>query len=568
MDAEKNATTPGITDTPVAPPTKQVTWQDILLQENYLTEDALEKIDQEAKETDADPLDVMFSLGFMTKSLFGQAIAEYYTIPFADLITHAPPKEDVLKIPEDEARRLRRVVYKDGDEQVVVATDRPMIPVDDGFRALFPGKAVQLAYALPEDVDAVFSNYRKTLDTRFASIISERGRVAQEIFNEIMNDAVTFRSSDIHFEPRIKDVLIRFRIDGLLHEAGRLPRDLYENVLNRIKVMAHLRTDEHFGAQDGAIHYQLKDQMVDIRVSIVPIVDGEKVVMRLLYEYMRRFQLSDLGLSQRFQNQLVESANKPFGMILVVGPTGSGKTTSLYAAVKHLNRLDVNISTIEDPVEYKIAGVNHIQVNPQTNLTFAHGLRSIVRQDPDIILVGEIRDQETVDVALNAALTGHMLLSTFHANDAVSAVPRLLDMGAEPFLLSSSVELIIAQRLARRICASCRYSVVASREDIARDYPQVLPHMIGPSFTLYQGKGCSVCSMTGYKGRIGLFEVIQATAELRDLIMHRPSAKDIATAAIKSGMRPMFFDGLEKVSNGVISLGELLRVAAPPEAYE
>ena len=380
-----------------------------------------------------------------------------------------------------------------------------------------------------------------------------------------MADAIAFRASDIHFEPHEKDTLIRFRIDGLLREAGRLSKDLYANVLNRIKVQSHLRTDEHFSAQDGAIRYSIKSQTIDVRVSIVPILDGEKIVLRLLSEYMRRFQLSDLGLSQAYQQQLLAAAEKPFGMILVVGPTGSGKTTTLYAAVKSMNHPDVNIATIEDPVEYKISGINHIQVNMQTNLTFAKGLRSIVRQDPDVILVGEIRDQETAEISVNAALTGHLLLSTFHANDAAAAIPRLLDMGAEPFLLSSTIELIIAQRLARKICQSCRYSTELPQAAFLEKFPSLAEYFPGTSVTLYQGKGCSACSMTGYNGRSGIFELIHATPDLRDLIMHKPSAGDVLASAHASGTRPMFLDGLDKVANGVTSLDELLRVVAPPE---
>lgn len=549
---------------PVPVPPKK-TWQEILIDESYLTPDAIESAEAEAKALGIDPLDALFSSGVITKDLFGQAIAEYYGVAYADINTHPPTKEEVLRIPEDVARRDRRVIFRDSPTEIVIATDHPHAEISEEFRSHFPGKTVTLAYALPEDLEMIFANYRKALDTRFAKIVAEQGKVAPEVVDEIMLDAVTFRASDIHFEPREKDVLIRFRVDGLLEEAGRLGKELYENVLNRIKVQAHLRTDEHFSAQDGAIRYHLAKQVVDVRVSIVPLVDGEKVVMRLLSEYMRGYQLTDLGLSPTLQRQLTVSAEKPFGMILVIGPTGSGKTTTLYAAVKFLNRPDVNISTIEDPVEYKILGVNHIQVNLQTQLTFSKGLRSIVRQDPDIILVGEIRDMETAEIAVNAALTGHMLLSTFHANDAASAIPRLMDMGVEPFLLSSTIELIVAQRLARKICETCRFGTRMSRDELTRKYPSVAKYFPGESMTLYRGKGCTACAGSGYKGRIGLFEFIQATQDLRDLVMRRPSAKDVMEVAMASGTKPMFLDGIEKVQNGVITVDELMRVAAPPE---
>ena len=547
-------------------PHMQQTWQEILIAEDYLTADAIARAEAEAKATGGDALDALFSLGVITKDLFGQAIAEHYGVPYADIGAHPPSKEEVLRIPEEFARRDRRVIFRDTATEILIATDHPDAEMTEDFTSHFPGKAVRLAYALPEDIDASFAHYRKALDTRFARIVAEKGKVAPEVVDEIMLDAVTFRASDVHFEPREKDVLIRFRVDGLLEEAGRLSKELYENVLNRIKVQAHLRTDEHFAAQDGAIRYHLGKQVVDVRVSIVPLVDGEKVVMRLLSEYMRGFRLSDLGLSPAFQRQLIASAQKPFGMILVIGPTGSGKTTSLYAAVKLLNRPDVNISTIEDPVEYKITGVNHIQVNLQTQLTFSKGLRSIVRQDPDIILVGEIRDRETAEIAVNAALTGHMLLSTFHANDAAAAIPRLMDMGVEPFLLSSTIELIVAQRLARKICEACRHSVQVPKAELAEKFPAAAPYFKDAVITLYKGKGCSVCAMSGYRGRIGLFEFIQATPELRDLVMRRPSAKDVMASAVASGTRPMFLDGIDKVLNGVISLDELMRVVATPES--
>lgn len=547
-------------------PHMQQTWQEILIAEDYLTADAIARAEAEAKASGGDALDALFSLGVITKDLFGQAIAEHYGVPYADIGAHPPSKEEVLRIPEEFARRDRRVIFRDTATEILIATDHPDAEMTEDFTSHFPGKAVRLAYALPEDIDASFAHYRKALDTRFARIVAEKGKVAPEVVDEIMLDAVTFRASDVHFEPREKDVLIRFRVDGLLEEAGRLSKELYENVLNRIKVQAHLRTDEHFAAQDGAIRYHLGKQVVDVRVSIVPLVDGEKVVMRLLSEYMRGFRLSDLGLSPAFQRQLIASAQKPFGMILVIGPTGSGKTTSLYAAVKLLNRPDVNISTIEDPVEYKITGVNHIQVNLQTQLTFSKGLRSIVRQDPDIILVGEIRDRETAEIAVNAALTGHMLLSTFHANDAAAAIPRLMDMGVEPFLLSSTIELIVAQRLARKICEACRHSVQVPKAELAEKFPAAAPYFKDAVITLYKGKGCSVCAMSGYRGRIGLFEFIQATPELRDLVMRRPSAKDVMASAVASGTRPMFLDGIDKVLNGVISLDELMRVVATPES--
>jgi type II secretory ATPase GspE/PulE/Tfp pilus assembly ATPase PilB-like protein len=303
-----------------------------------------------------------------------------------------------------------------------------------------------------------------------------------------------------------------------------------------------------------------------MRISILPTLNGEKVVIRLLSQYVRSFSFNDLGLSQHDQELLMKAINKPFGMILVTGPTGSGKTTSLYALLKLLNSPDVNITTIEDPVEYKMPGINQIQVNSQTNLTFAKGLRSIVRQDPDIILVGEIRDQETAETAVNAALTGHLLLSTFHANDAATAVPRLLDMDIEPFLLSSTLEVLIAQRLVRKICDQCRFSTSLSKEEVKKTIPaDVQKYFTGKHIVLYQGKGCASCGNTGFRGRTAIYEFIEVTPEIQELILQNPSTAQIWKIARKQGSVTLFEDGIEKVKNGITTLEELLRMAEPPK---
>ena len=301
-----------------------------------------------------------------------------------------------------------------------------------------------------------------------------------------------------------------------------------------------------------------------MRVSVIPVLDGEKITIRLLAEYVKGFTFSDLGVSGKDQEVFMSAAKKPFGMILVTGPTGSGKTTTLYALLKMLNNPAVNITTIEDPVEYKIPGVNSIQVNPQTNLTFAKGLRSIVRQDPDIILVGEIRDLETAEIAVNAALTGHLLFSTFHANDAATAIPRLLDMGVEPFLMASTLELVIAQRLVRKICDQCRVSFTPKAEELDKTFPDTKKFFPKSLPTLYKGKGCKNCGNTGYKGRTAIFEFIEVRGEMRELILKRPSTQEIQELARKNGSLSLFDDGLEKVKNGITTIEELLRVAMPP----
>jgi type IV pilus assembly protein PilB len=415
-----------------------------------------------------------------------------------------------------------------------------------------------------DDIDNAFSHYRKSLATRFAKIIEGKERIAPEILDEIINDGLTHKASDIHFEPDEDTVTIRFRIDGVLHEAGVMPKEHYENILNRIKVQARMRIDEHNSAQDGSVRHQINDtEKVDLRISIVPTLDGEKIVIRILAEYVKNLNFSNLGLSIKHQEILEEEARKPFGMILVTGPTGSGKTTTLYALLKLLNKPEVNITTIEDPVEYKIPGINQIQINNQTNLSFAKGLRSIVRQDPDIILVGEIRDKETAEISVNAALTGHLLLSTFHSNDAATAIPRLLDMEVEPFLLASTLELVIAQRLARRICEHCRVSINKEDKVIKKLIKNIDPKLADKISTLYKGKGCNICSDTGYSGRTALYEIIKVSAEMQDLILQNPSKQQLWDLAQKQGSVSLFEDGLEKVKSGVTTLEELMRVSPP-----
>lgn len=537
--------------------------KEILLQGNYVTEKDMADAEQFAERQRSTITDYFLRQDLLTPDLIGQAIAEHLNVPYADLSAHPPTEENVQSIPEEMARTFRIVVFDQNAKNVVIATEDPASKKSlTELKRLFPGKKITMAYAIPEELDQIFVHYRKTLKTRFAEIIEQKGRIAPELLEEIFADAVLFRASDIHIEPQEKEAIIRFRIDGLLQEAGRIEKEYYESLLNRIKVLAHVRTDEHQAAQDGGIHIARDGKSMDVRVSIVPTLDGEKIVMRLLAEYVRTLSLGDLGFSEADQTILLDIAKKPFGMILAVGPTGSGKTTSLYGLLKLLNRPEINIATIEDPVEYKIPGVNHIQVNALTNLTFAKGLRSIVRQDPNLILVGEIRDRETSEIAVNAALTGHLLLSTFHATDPATAVLRLLDMGLEPFLLASTLQLIVGQRLARRICESCRYSQVISHEEIQKSFPHVADFFPEVTTRLYRGKGCEACHGSGYKGRIAFFELLSNSSELQALILGHASAEQIRTMARKQGIHSLFEDGIAKVRDGLTTIEELMRVAS------
>lgn len=504
----------------------------------------------------------------VNKDILGQAIAEKFGVPYADLNSNMPDKEQILRIPKEMAMKYKAVIFKEDQNTIVVTTNDPRQPglmeeLEKFFAAAGPQKQIKIAYSLTEDIVAAFIHYRIKLDVRFIDIIKMQKRVAPEIINEIFEDAVLYRVSDIHFEPEEKEVLVRFRIDGALREVGKIPKEYYENILNRIKVQARLRIDDHFSAQDGALRYTTRDgAALDARISIMPTLDGEKIVIRVLSEYVRSLRLADLGLTPENQKIMIGAAEKPFGMILVAGPTGSGKTTTLYALLKILNDSETNITTIEDPVEYKIVGINQVQVNSRTNLTFAQGLRSIVRQDPDVILVGEIRDKETAEIAVNAALTGHLLFSTFHANDAATSIPRLLDMGVEPFLMASTLEVIVAQRLVRRICEGCRVSVSIDPK-IFEEHPGIRSYLPA-EMTLYNGKGCTNCGGTGYKGRIAIFEFIHVTKEMQNLILKSPSTQEIWGLAKSQGAKSMFEDGLWKVKSGITTIEELLRVAESP----
>ena len=350
----------------------------------------------------------------------------------------------------------------------------------------------------------------------------------------------------------------------MLQDIVALPKVIEHQIVTRIKVLSGLPTDEHSAALDGKFTFDIPDvEEVDVRVSIVPATHGERVAMRLLSSNMRQFSLLDLGLSEENIAKVREAYTKPYGMILSTGPTGSGKTTTMYAFMKILNKRNVNIMTIEDPVEYQIRGVSQIQVNPKTNLTFAAGLKSIVRQDPNIILVGEIRDEETAGIAVNASLTGHLVLSTLHTNDAATTVPRLLEMKVEPFLVASSVSMVVAQRLVRRICVNCRVSEVRTVAQLAGELPKDLLKQYaeknGKSVRVYRGTGCDVCRHTGYQGRVGIFEVMRVSEAIKEAINTKKDASAIKKIAVSEGMMTMVQDGMEKVKLGLITIDELLR---------
>ncbi len=535
-----------------------------LIQGNYISSEVIKNAEKLANKQNISLYEYLISENLVTKDLLGQAIAESYKISYADLNSLPPSQEQMLKIPEDTAKVLRIVLFSENKDGVTVTTDNPsqqnLIPE---LQRIFLSQHITISYSLPEDINENLLRYERPLSSRFSKIIEEQQHIAPKILEEIFKEVFAHRASDIHLEPRVKEVVIRLRIDGVLQEVGRIPKEYYENILNRIKVQSNLRIDEHFAAQDGSMRYEKDDKIFDLRISIMPTIEGEKIALRVLASYIPELALSELGLSKNNQETLKETIKKPFGMILVTGPTGSGKTTTLYALLNLLNRAALNITTIEDPVEYRITGINQIQVNPQTNLTFAKGLRSIVRQNPDVILVGEIRDEETAEIAVNAALTGHLLFSTFHANDAATSIPRLIDMNVERFLIASTLEVIIAQRLIRRICEQCRFSISLSQEELSKRFKEARTYFPEKNITIYQGKGCNDCHQTGYRGRTAIFELLHITQEMQELILQNPSTRQVFELARQQGFQSMFEDGIDKVKNGITTIEELLRVAPP-----
>lgn len=367
------------------------------------------------------------------------------------------------------------------------------------------------------------------------------------------------RASDIHMTPQEDKMRVRMRVDGVLHDAFLLPKTIQQEMISRIKVLSGLRTDEHQAAQDGRFKIPIKDVgYVDIRVSIAPTYYGENAVLRILSE-RTQLKLEQLGFSERDYKVVGEAIKKPYGMILATGPTGSGKTTTLYSVIKELNTDEISIITIEDPIEYSIKGVDQIQVNPKTGISFAQGLRSVLRQDPNIIMVGEIRDEETAGIAVNAALTGHLLLSTIHTNDAATTLPRLLDMGIEPFLISSTVNIAIGQRLVRRLCPDCRVPKKLSPIELKSLTEVLRPEVLGNRRDFFEAKGCVKCE-DGYEGRVGVYEILEMTDSIRELIMKRANSNIIKEQAEKEGMTSMLEDGFKKAINGITTIEEILRI--------
>lgn len=516
---------------------------------------------------------------FLSDEELGKLIAEHFKIPFVNLRNKTIPESVFRTLPELVARKSHAMVFAIEKENVSVATSDPENLEFFNFLERKTGCIIRRFYATERDISEVISLYRKSASEAFEDILKDNLEAARKsvvsdidppiirVVDALFGYAFQNKASDIHLEPRDHDALIRFRIDGVLHDIAKLPSELHPQVVSRIKVLANLRTDEHQVPQDGKLQVTIEEESIDIRVSIIPITNGEKVVLRLLSDRSRQFSLSNLGIGSEDLLKIQEAYQKPYGMVLVTGPTGCGKTTTLYSFLKLLNRRNVNIMTIEDPVEYDVEGVNQIQVNIDANLTFATGLRSILRQDPNIILVGEVRDDETAGIAVNLAMTGHLVLSTLHTNNAATSIPRLLDLGIEPFLVTTTVNAIIAQRLVRKIHEGCRVSKEVSARELYREIDlKSINEAFGiqektDTVRMYYGKGCDACHGTGFQGRTGIFEVLLLDDDIRRAIVDRKNSNDIESLARENGMRTMLEDGLLKVKNGLTTLEEVIRVS-------
>ncbi len=518
-------------------------------------------------------------------------IFDKVNISYRDLSKTTVPKELLARLPEKIAKKSKAVPIEDKNGKITVAMIDPEDVEAKEIIKRSLGGNIKITLATEADINHVLSQYQG-LESEVSEAVesaesddkenkkSKKNKTKQEIMDEASDDAPAARivnsllkrairdkASDVHIEPTEKEVSVRFRLDGVLKKKVSLPKDIQSAVVSRIKILSNLKIDEQHLPQDGRFNINVDNRRVDFRVSSMPIANGEKVVMRILDKETGILTIEQLGVRGSGVTILEEQIKKSHGMILVTGPTGSGKTTTLYAVIDKLYSDGVNIATLEDPIEYQLKGVNQSQVNSDIGFTFASGLRSLVRQDPDIIMLGEIRDSETADMAVHAALTGHVVLSTLHTNDAAGAMPRLIDMDVEPFLLTSSVNAIVGQRLGRKICEECKEEIKITTEEKKKIDAEIekMPEkekaeVKKKTMKLYKGKGCKECDNTGYKGRVGLYEVLAISEEIKDLILKRVSSSQIQQKAIEQGMVTMLQDGVLKALEGVTSMEEVWRI--------
>lgn len=542
----------------------------LILEAGLVNEKSFEEIEAFAKNSELSLDDALIEKNIISDDDLGVLMADFLKVPFIALSKTMLDENAFRTIPEKLARKYKVIPFARDESSIKLAMADPQNTSVQEMISKKTGKKIVVYLATERDINNTLHIYRKALQKTFDKLtVDKTGKFIIEnvsitrIVDLLIDYAYQDKASDIHIEPQENTSLVRFRIDGILHDMLYFPKNLHDRIITRIKVLSRLRTDEHLSAQDGKMRVQLEEENLDIRVSIIPIADGEKAVLRLLSSKSRQYSLLNLGMSEQDLKKVTAAFNKSFGMMLSTGPTGSGKSTSIYSILKILNTREKNITTIEDPVEYRIKGVNQIQVNTKTNLTFASGLRSILRQDPNVIFVGEIRDIETAGIAVNAALTGHLVLSTLHTNDAATALPRLTDMKIEPFLVASTVNVIIAQRLIRKICETCKVSLTIGRTDFAKNLPvDVVKKHFGDKkeIRIYKGNGCKTCHFTGYSGRVGIFEVLEISKEIRKLITEKADSDIILKQATNEGMTTMLDDGLEKVIRGTTTIEEVMRV--------
>lgn len=557
-----------------------------LIKQGLITEEQLRRAVQERRETGQRLISVMNNLNYISESKLLAQLSNLYRMEVVDL-DYIIPDESVLKVipaekafhyevlPIERKGRYLTVAMPDPTDisaiedlrfitgmeiNPVLASESSIREALDRYYTMEKGMAEITAEAAPkelnvEDLELLETDYFEELEETQLRADAEGGPVIR-LVNFYIADAVQKGSSDIHFESYERQMRVRFRIDGVLREQQSPPLNLKAGIITRLKLMAKMDIAEHRLCQDGRINILVGNKMIDLRVSVIPTLYGEKVVMRILDRTSLMLDLTKLGFSDVSLEKFLKAIENPYGIVLVTGPTGSGKTTTLYSTLSRLNKPDKQIMTIEDPIEYNIHGINQIQVHEEIGLTFASALRAFLRQAPNIILVGEIRDSETAEIAIRAALTGHLVFSTIHTNDAPTTINRLVDIGIPPYLVASALVLIQAQRLVRRICPNCKEQIKVDPkllEDagISKD--------TFPDGIVWKGKGCSLCNQTGYKGRIGLYEVMPISPELRALILKGASSDDVAKLSTKEGMRTLRDDGIDKIKQGVTTIEELMR---------
>lgn len=561
-----------------------------LLDADLVSKDQFKEALKEAKSSEREVGDVLVSKGLIEEGDLIRTKAYILGIPFVDLREEKISPEVLKIIPESIARSHNIVAFRKRENALEVAMMNPRDLQMIDFIKKKSDLKILPRLTDSKSIKSVLKQYRQTLRAEFGDIIKKGKRdsgkeqpknlkdIAFEapvikIVNALIKHAILDRASDIHIEPLKKEVVVRYRIDGILHDAMTIPKKLNQGIVARIKILSNLKLDEHRLPQDGRFKFEDEKYKYSIRVSIVPTFNGEKIAMRLLPESGRAFDLMELGLEGESLEKTRDSLRRPTGMVLITGPTGCGKTTTLYSMLEILNTPEVNISTVEDPIEYQIPRISQIQVNPKIGLTFASGLRALVRQDPDIIMVGEIRDNETAGLAINAALTGHLVLSTLHTTSAGGALPRLIDMGAEPFLISSTLNVVIAQRLVRKLHEKKekynlnsdqvkkigKYCDLERMMDILREAGLAKKGQEIKDIDFYRPKKTKNCP-DGYRGRIGIFEVLPVTESIKELIIKESSSDKIQEQAQKEGMRTMVEDGFIKAARGITTIEEVLRV--------